>query len=45
MPEKLKLFVFRYEPTQAELDEYKAELDQFLVDVDSLAQQIQLQAA
>ena len=45
MPDKLKLFVFRYEPTQAELDEYKAELDQFLVDVDLLTQEILLKAA
>ena len=45
MPDKLKLFVFRFEPTQAELDEYKTELDQFLVDVDLLTQEILLKAA
>lgn len=45
MPEKLKFFLVRYEPTQAELDEYQDELNQFLVDVDLLVQEIQLKAA
>lgn len=45
MPDKLKLFVFRFEPTQAELDEYQTELNQFLVDVEKLTQEIELKAA
>ncbi len=45
MPEKLKVFVYRYEPTQSELDEYQDELNQFLVDVEKLTQEIELKAA
>jgi len=45
MPEKLKTFVFRFEPTQDELDEYQEELNRFLVDVDLLTEEIALKAA
>ena len=45
MPDKLKTFIYRFEPTQAELDEYQDQLNKFLVDVDLLTQEIQLKAA
>jgi len=40
MPEKLKLFVFRFVPTKDELAAYEKALDQFLTEVDLLEQQI-----
>lgn len=45
MPDKLKTFIYRYEPTQSELDEYQEELMKFLDEVELLTQEIQLKAA
>ena len=40
MPEKLKLFVFRYTPTFEEMDAYTKALKTFLDEVDTLTKQI-----
>jgi hypothetical protein len=40
MPEKLKLFVYRFVPTQAELNAYQDELAKFLDEVNQLTNEI-----
>jgi putative phage-type endonuclease len=40
MPEKLKLFVFRFTPTDQELKDYETELIAFVNDVDALTKEI-----
>jgi hypothetical protein len=45
MPEKLQLFVFRWERDEALIKEYEAELRQFLFEVDATHKQIAAMAA
>lgn len=45
MPEKLKLFVYRFTPTKEQLSEYKAELEKFLLEVEAKKQEYALLAA
>lgn len=45
MPEKLQLFVFRWERDEALIKEYEAELRQFLMEVDATHKQISAMAA
>ena len=45
MPEKLQLFVFRWERDEALIKEYEAELRQFLMEVDATHKQIAAMAA
>jgi hypothetical protein len=45
MPEKLQLFVFRWERDEALIKEYEIELRQFLMEVDATHKQIAAMAA
>jgi hypothetical protein len=45
MPEKLQLFVFRWERDETLIKEYEAELRQFLFEVDATHKQIAAMAA